>query len=126
MPRGGDTSAKARAAGKQVGRPQKAKIEQRADKGIASRILGQIDEEMYWLFLLHHDEMKEVDKRAKLSAKDRDQIQDTMEYLTNRRDGKPAQGVFVGDTRESARELDFGDLPEIFTPSQSGAPGKPN
>lgn len=47
-------------------------------------------------------------------------------YLTNRRDGKPAQGVFIGDTRESARELDFGDLPELITPSQSVAPRRPN
>jgi hypothetical protein len=48
-------------------------------------------------------------------------------YLTNRRDGKPAQGVFVGDTRENAPELDFGDL---LMPSnaetQSGKAGKPN
>lgn len=43
--------------------------------------------------------------------------------LLDRKYGKPAQGVFVGDTREATRELDFGDLP---MPSQPGAAGKPN
>lgn len=51
---------------------------------------------------------------------------DTRKYLTDRRDGKPAQGVFVGDTRESARELDFGDLPELIAPGQSSAARRPN
>jgi hypothetical protein len=43
--------------------------------------------------------------------------------LLDRKYGKPAQGVFVGDTREQTRELDFGDLP---IPNQSAAVGKPN
>lgn len=51
---------------------------------------------------------------------------ETRRYLTDRRDGKPAQGVFIGDTRENARELDFGDLPELVTASKSDAAGKPN
>lgn len=51
---------------------------------------------------------------------------ETRRYLTDRRDGRPAQGVFVGDTRENARELDFGDLPELVTPSESGSTRKPN
>jgi len=40
MPRGGDTSAKARASGKRVGRPPKAKVEQTADKNIAGEVLA--------------------------------------------------------------------------------------
>jgi hypothetical protein len=126
VPRGGDTSAKARAAGKQVGRPPKPKIELKADKGVASTVLASIDEHAYWRYLLHADEMADEKKRALLTAKDRDEIKAVMVYLTDRRDGKPAQGVFVGDTRESARELDFGDLPELIAPGQSGTARKPN
>jgi hypothetical protein len=61
-----------------------------------------------------------------LLAKDIRLRKETRQYLTDRRDGKPAQGVFLGDTRESARELDFGDLPQLVAPGQSGAAGKPN
>ncbi|MGA9670370.1 MAG: hypothetical protein WBQ94_14250 [Terracidiphilus sp.] len=93
MARGGDTSAKARAAGKRVGRPPKPKVEAKADKAIAARVLGRIDEEMYWLFLLHYDEMKDANKRADLTAKDRDQIGTHLERLTNRRDGTAPQRI---------------------------------
>ena len=55
-------------------------------RGIATRVLNAIDEEKWWLDLLHCD-----DKRLRF---------DVQKYLTDRRDGKPAQGVFVGDTRE--------------------------
>lgn len=61
-----------------------------------------------------------------LEGNDRRLVFETRRYLTDRRDGKPAQGVFIGDTRESARDLDFGDLPELIAPSQPGAAGKPN
>lgn len=61
-----------------------------------------------------------------LLSTDRRLRKETRVYLTDRRDGKPAQGVFIGDTRESARELDFGDLPELIAPSQPGAARKPN
>jgi hypothetical protein len=94
MPRGGDRSAKTRAAGKRVGRPPKAKIEAPPpDKGIASRVLARIDEEQYWMFLLHADEMMDPEKREMLSTKDRDQIGAHLERLTNRRDGSPPQSV---------------------------------
>lgn len=61
-----------------------------------------------------------------LEGNDKRLVFETRRYLTDRRDGKPAQGVFVGDTREKARELDFGDLPELIAPSQSRTAGKPN
>lgn len=51
---------------------------------------------------------------------------ETRQYLTDRRDGKPAQGVFIGDTRENAPELEFGDLLMPASPDQPGKAGKPN
>jgi hypothetical protein len=54
---------------------------------------------------------------------------ETRAYLTDRRDGKPAQGVFIGDTRESALDLDFGNLVMPSAPANKvkpGAAGKPN
>jgi len=61
-----------------------------------------------------------------LAARDQRVSFEARKYLTDRRDGKPAQGVFMGDTRESARELDFGDLPELIAPGEPLAAGKPN
>jgi hypothetical protein len=61
-----------------------------------------------------------------LNAKDDRLRFDVIKYLTDRRDGKPAQGVFVGDTRETARDLDFGDLPMPDAPGKPGTAGKPN
>ena len=49
-----------------------------------------------------------------LNAKDERLRFDVQKYLTDRRDGKPAQGVFVGDTREGAPPLERGDLPSHF------------
>lgn len=61
-----------------------------------------------------------------LTASDRRLRFETRRYLTDRRDGKPAQGVFVGDTRENSPELMFGDLLMPAAPDQSGEAGKPN
>jgi hypothetical protein len=61
-----------------------------------------------------------------LMARDLRITHDTRKYLTDRRDGKPAQGVFIGDTRESAVDVDFGDILMPAAPNQPGAPGKPN
>lgn len=110
MPRGGDRSAQAKASGKRVGRPPKAKLETApATKGIASQVLGAIDEEFYWLFLLHWDEVKAAAARIKSNPKDelqilmalRDaigkgecaQIGAHLERLTNRRDGTAPQRI---------------------------------
>jgi hypothetical protein len=107
-----------------AGRKAKPKIELSASKGMASRVLGRIDEEEYWLSLLRFD-LKPAE-RVMLSLGEKCLIEDTLEYLTNRRDGKPAQGVFVGDTREISRDLDFGDLPFASAAGKPGAAHKPN
>lgn len=112
--------------GKKLGRTPKPKIEQRADRGIATTVLSSIDEHEYWRFLLCADQMADPEKQKTITLAERAQIEHTMEYLTNKRDGKPAQGMFVGDTRESARELDFGDLPDLVAPGKSQPAGKPN
>jgi hypothetical protein len=107
--RGGDTSAKARAAGKHVGRPKKDRVELKPDKNIANRVLGHIDEEFYWLFLLHWDEVKAAAKKIKKNPKDEveivtalraaigktecAQIGAHLERLTNRRDGTAPQRI---------------------------------
>lgn len=61
-----------------------------------------------------------------LTATDRRLRLDTRRYLTDRRDGKPAQGVFIGDTREAAMDLDFGNLLMPASPDQPGTADKPN
>lgn len=62
-----------------------------------------------------------------LLVRDRRIVHDTRKYLTDRRDGKPAQGVFLGDTRETRQPLIRGNLPSHFG-SAAHAPGshKPN
>lgn len=120
MGRGGVRTA---GEGKRIGRPPKPKIEQRADKGIASQVLGSIDEVGYWRKLLRADIPLETLHTLELS--ERRLIEESLEYLTNRRDGKPAQGVFMGDTREAVRDVDFGNLP-MPAASTAGTAGKPN
>jgi hypothetical protein len=97
-----------------AGRPKKEKLVIGGPgnpRGIATRVLNAIDEEKWWLALLHCD-----DKRLRF---------DVQKYLTDRRDGKPAQGVFVGDTREkNIPELEFGNL-LIGTTTERPAGGKP-
>ena len=91
-----------------AGRKPKPKIPLSADKGIATRVLaspsikdGWPGEEKRWLELLN--------------AKDERLRFDVQKYLTDRRDGKPAQGVFLGDTREGAQALTRGnDAPSYF------------
>lgn len=123
MSRGGDRRAAAEASGKKVGRPAKPVIDLSAPKGMATEVLASIPEQEYWRGLLRAD--LTLLERTQLALGEKHLIKDTLVYLTDRRDGKPAQGVFVGDTREIARELDFGDLP-LLTAGEPGAPGKPN
>lgn len=47
-------------------------------------------------------------------ARDARLRKETRQYLTDRRDGKPAQGVFVGDTREGQKALERGNVPSYF------------
>lgn len=61
-----------------------------------------------------------------LLAKDMRLRKETRQYLTDRRDGKPAQGVFIGDTRESSVDVDFGDILMPAAPDKPRTAGKPN
>lgn len=68
-----------------AGRKPKPKIELRADKGVASRVLAAKPDEQWpgeearWMELLN--------------AKDERLRFDVQKYLTDRRDGKPAQPI---------------------------------
>ena len=107
-----------------AGRKPKPKIELSAKKGVATRVLSAIDEDAYWRALLRTDVLPEQLHTLELS--ERRLVEETMEYLTNRRDGKPAQGVFVGDTRDAAQALDFGDLPSLIAAPRPSGADKPN
>jgi len=160
MPRGGDTSAKAKANGKKSGRPEKPKIEQFADKGIATTILGMdgapdhrrkcecntcaSEKKLCDCQYLDSGEGEPKIKtecrfcvvRAEhavchceicgwwelLTTRDKRIVHDTRKYLTDRRDGKPAMGMFVGDTREHQQPLTRGDAPSYFRTNQSSRP----
>jgi hypothetical protein len=62
-----------------------------------------------------------------LLARDARLRKEARQYLTDRRDGKPAQGVFIGDTREQMQALERGNLPNYFEGSGNAArPHKPN
>lgn len=109
MPRGGDRSEKAKAAGKKIGRPPKAKLAFSTDKSVAVRVLRSIDEEFYWLFLLHWDEVKAAAEKIKANPKDelkvmialrelltksdREQIATNLQRLTDRREGKAPERI---------------------------------
>jgi len=88
---------------------------------VASRVLAQIKVEEYWLKLLRAD----AEDISKLALDERREIRAVMVYLTDRREGKPPLASFQGDTRESARELDFGNLP-MPTSAQPRKTDKPN
>jgi hypothetical protein len=142
-----------------AGRKPKPKIEQRANKGIASEVLAMdgppLDHERKCKCdgcaehrrrrckcLKVHEQPLPAECIAfaehkichcevcgwweSLLAPDRRLRKETRVYLTDRRDGKPAQGVFIGDTREAAMDLDFGDLLMPASPDQPGTAGKPN
>lgn len=115
--------------GKKIGRPAKPKIVLSATTGIASAVLASIKEQEYWCALLRTD--LGADGLKVLDLAEKRLVKETMQYLTDRRDGKPAQGVFVGDTREGAQALGRGDGPSYFgsaAHATRNAPGshKPN
>lgn len=104
--------------GRGQGRKPKPKVPLDATKGIASRVLATAPsgewpgEEKRWLELLNVR-----DERLRF---------DVQKYLTDRRDGKPAQGVFLGDTREGMQALERGNLPSHFAPEDARGSRKPN
>lgn len=120
--------------GKVIGRP-KTKIEtpEIPTKGFASEVLALIGtkiklasgNEIQWYEMTRDLAENAVHYQLWLIVcGDRGTESANFNKCLDRKYGKPAQGVFVGDTREAAgRELDFGDLP---VPSQLGATGKPN
>jgi hypothetical protein len=59
-----------------------------------------------------------------LTAKDAALRFQAEKYLTDKRDGRPAQSVIQQDTRESTRALDFGDIP--LPSSDARTTGQPN
>jgi len=127
MARGGDTRAAAAARGKKVGRPPKPKIELSASKGTASRVLASIDEVAYWRALLRADLADGMGLHLEdLDLGEKRLIEETLEYLTNRRDGKPAQGVFQGDTRETAPAITRGNSASYFETENPAGADKPN
>lgn len=95
-----------------MGRPPKqiaAAAIPNPDRAVATRVLGAIDEEFYWLLLLHWDEMKAAIKQIKKDPKDEGKVLDELrnkigkgecaqigehlERLTNRRDGRAPQRI---------------------------------
>lgn len=119
MPRGGKREP---GPGKKLGRTPKEKIVLSATKGMASAVLNSIPEQEYWRELLRAE--LQPAQRCDLDIGEKRLIKETLQYLTDRRDGKPAQGVFVGDTREGREALGFGNLP--MPAHDAGATGKPN
>ena len=83
--RGGDRSAAAAARGSRIGRPKKEK-KPIAKANVASTVLASINEVKYWREFLHADK-----KLADLNATERKEARETLEKLTNRRDGLPMQ-----------------------------------
>jgi hypothetical protein len=153
MPRGG--------ARTNAGRKEKPKIQQSADKGIASRVLAMDGPPIHirqcdCSVCTNRKTLCKCDPKAEppivcfackiyedhricrceecgwwevLTAADKRLRFEGRRYLTDRREGKPAQGVFIGDTRESALDLDFGNLIMPSAPANKvkpGAAGKPN
>lgn len=162
--------------GKKLGRPEKPKIKQFANKGIASEVLAMdgppdhIRKCKCRLCEKHPDnctcfeqcadcgklkENCECEKYRPMQIQCRNCViaedhkvchcelcgwwepllsrdlrlrKETRAYLTDRRDGKPAQGVFIGDTREATAPLMRGDLPSHFEGASRHVAGshKPN
>jgi len=104
MPRGGRRTP---GPGKTLGRPRIPY----ASQGVASRVLRKAGELARWMGLL--------------DAKDERLRFDVLRYLTDKRDGKPAQSVITADTRETVPALPLGDFPEplMEQPKSERPPG---
>jgi hypothetical protein len=92
--KGGDLRAKAAANGKKVGRPRKqpaAVTEGKLNADIAGKVLESIDQLGYWRQLLRTD--IPVEAIHALPLAERAEIERTLEYVTNRYHGKPAEKI---------------------------------
>ena len=115
MPRGGRRTP---GPDKKLGRP-KSTQGRPVDGNVARKIKQRIKAEELWVqcVALAYKKARETGNTADLRQ--------CLEYLDDRDFGRCAQSVFIGDTRDATRELDFGDLPKIIAPSKA-ASGKPN
>lgn len=94
MAKGGDQRARAAANGKKVGRPRKqpaAVAEGKLTADVAGKVLDSIDELEYWRQLLRTD--TPVKQLHTLSLAERLAIKGSLEYVTNRYRGKPAEKI---------------------------------
>jgi hypothetical protein len=94
--KGGDKRAAAAVNGKKVGRPRKQPGAVADGKGklhpdIAGKVLGSIDQLAYWRELLRCD--IPVEAIHALALGERAEIERTLEYVTNRYHGKPAEKI---------------------------------
>ena len=102
MPRGG----KREGAGR---KPTVKSTTNTLRKKTAEEILSKVDEETLWAGLLNSE-----DQKIRLES---------LKYLTDRRDGKPAQSTAL--TLNAAPNLDLGNLP-LPAASIAGTTSKPN
>lgn len=109
-----------------AGRPKsKAETPEVPDRGFATRVLERIGKDGWAKISRENATNAEEYALALLVCGDKRIESENFNKLLDRRYGKPAQGMFMGDTRETARDLDFGDLP-MPAPGKPGTAGKPN
>lgn len=93
--KGGDKRAAAAANGKSVGRPRKqpaAAADATLNPDVAGKVLTSIDQVAYWRVHLRTD--IPIEKHTeKLSLAERIEVKRTLEYVTNRYHGKPAEKI---------------------------------
>lgn len=80
MSRGGDRSAKAKAAGKKMGRP---KVQRPVDGNVARKIKARVKAEELWVFLIGKAAEKARDTRNTAD------LRQALEYLDDRDLGRP-------------------------------------
>jgi hypothetical protein len=113
-----------------AGRP-KVTVEEplKIDKGFAARVMGLVGKTIRgepWTKITR-ETAKNAEEYALtfLNSGDVGVSKSFFDKLLDRRFGKPPQPIFNADTRESAPDVDFGDLP-MPAHNQPAAPGKPN
>lgn len=117
MPRGGKRDGAGR-------KKQTVETVELPDKGFATRVLNRIGTEGWDKIDRKNAKNAEEYALALLTCGDKRIEAENFNKLLDRRYGKPAQGMFMGDTRESVIDIDFGTLP---MPNGSTRPaGKPN
>lgn len=110
-------------AGRKRVHPETPAIE---DKGFATRVLDRIGQDG-WRKYTSLDMVKSAEDYILylLNAGDMRLCSENINKLLDRKLGKPAQSVIHADTRETAPDLNFGDL-AMPASDKPGTPGKPN